>query len=266
MTPCSVRRCARAPSRSPGCRRCPPGRSPWLAGWAAASPRRVSSPIAFALAAVVAGDSGSAGAIALAAVFGAQAYVAVFLAIGCITKRAAVWSLAFVFIVERLLGANLSGIAQLTPSWVARSAFVGLTDAQESLVARGHPARYRRPHPPLLHLGRRPHPHQHQAPLPPAHRQQRLVVVARLRRPPPLRAGWPPAAGDRRPITRRHDVPRPAQPYDASRGGGWRDSPRSSRLASMAPTMTKPTPATARAATWSSLKTTPSTSDTTGMR
>ena len=95
--------------------------------------------IAFALAAVVAGDSGSAGAIALAAVFGAQAYVAVFLAIGCITKRAAVWSLAFVFIVERLLGANLSGIAQLTPSWVARSAFVGLTDAQESLVREGIP-------------------------------------------------------------------------------------------------------------------------------
>ena len=43
------------------------------------------------------------------------------------------------FIVERLLGANLSGIAQLTPSWVARAAFVGLTDAQESLVREGIP-------------------------------------------------------------------------------------------------------------------------------
>lgn len=94
---------------------------------------------AFAVAAVVAGAPASAGAIAVAAVFGAQAYVAVFLAIGCITKRAAVWSLAFVFLVERLLGRALSGIAQLTPSWEARAAFVGLSDARGDLVRDGIP-------------------------------------------------------------------------------------------------------------------------------
>jgi hypothetical protein len=65
--------------------------------------------------------------------------VAVFLAIGCLTRRAAVWSLAFVFLVERLLGAALSGIAQLSPSWVARAVFVDLADAPADLVRSGVP-------------------------------------------------------------------------------------------------------------------------------
>ena len=38
---------------------------------------------------------------------GACPYIAVFIAIGCLTKRTAVWSLAFVFLIERLLGAAL---------------------------------------------------------------------------------------------------------------------------------------------------------------
>ena len=45
----------------------------------------------------------------------------VFIAIGCITRRTAVWSLAFVFLVERLLGAALTGIAQLSPTWESRA-------------------------------------------------------------------------------------------------------------------------------------------------
>jgi ABC-type transport system involved in multi-copper enzyme maturation permease subunit len=108
----------------------------WLAGTLVAAGCLA---IAFALASVVAGAPESAGSIAIAAVFGAQAYIAVFLAIGCITKRAAVWSLAFVFLVERLLGAALSGIAQLSPSWEARAAFVGLSDARDDLVRGGIP-------------------------------------------------------------------------------------------------------------------------------
>ncbi|MEO7428978.1 MAG: hypothetical protein ABIY48_06305 [Acidimicrobiales bacterium] len=94
---------------------------------------------AFALSAVVAGSAGSAGGVALAAAFGAMAYVAVFIAIGCITRRAAVWSLAAVFLVERLLGAALSGIAQLSPSWEARAAFVSFVDAPSDLVRHGIP-------------------------------------------------------------------------------------------------------------------------------
>lgn len=93
----------------------------------------------FALAAVLAGASGSAGPAAIAGAFGAMAYVAVFIAIGCLVRRAAAWSLAFVFLVERLLGAALSGIAQLSPGWEARAAFVDLADASADLVYDGIP-------------------------------------------------------------------------------------------------------------------------------
>ena len=67
----------------------------------------------------------SVGPASLAAAVGARAYVAVFIAIGCLTRRTAVWSLAFVFLVERLLGAALTGIAQLSPTWESRAIFVG---------------------------------------------------------------------------------------------------------------------------------------------
>jgi ABC-2 type transport system permease protein len=95
--------------------------------------------VSFALSAVVAGAGGSAAGAAVAGAVGAMAYVAVFIAIGCMARRAAVWSLAFVFLVERLLGAALSGIAQLSPSWEARAAFVDLVDAQSDLVRHGIP-------------------------------------------------------------------------------------------------------------------------------
>lgn len=96
--------------------------------------------VAFAAAGIVAGASTElAGAAAVAGAVGALAYVAVFVAIGCFARRAAVWSLAFVFLVERLLGAALSGIAQLSPSWVARAAFLDLGGAQASLVRDGIP-------------------------------------------------------------------------------------------------------------------------------
>jgi hypothetical protein len=83
---------------------------------------------AFALSAVVAGAPAYAPAVAVAGAAGASAYVALFMAIGSIAKRAAAWSLAFVFIVERLLGDALTGIAQLSPAWEARAMFVGLVD------------------------------------------------------------------------------------------------------------------------------------------
>ena len=83
---------------------------------------------AFALAAIVAGAPNQAGAIALAGVTGAAAYIAVFIAIGCFTRRAAAWSLGFVFLTERLVGGALSAVAQWSPSWVADAVFVGLTN------------------------------------------------------------------------------------------------------------------------------------------
>lgn len=108
----------------------------WIGGTLAAAG---TLSVAFALAALVAGAPELAGDVAVAGAFGAAAYVAVFIAIGCITKRAAVWSLAFVFLWERLLGAALSGIAQLSPSWEARAAFVGLGNVREDLERTGIP-------------------------------------------------------------------------------------------------------------------------------
>lgn len=110
----------------------------WVGGMIVAS---VTIVPACALAAVIAGASASAGAAALASFAGAAAYVAVFIAFGCIAKRAAVWSLAFVFFVERLLGAALTGIAQWSPTWLSRSAFVELADgAPADLTREGIPA------------------------------------------------------------------------------------------------------------------------------
>ena len=95
--------------------------------------------IAFAAAAVVAGAPETAGSAAVSGLFGAAAYVAVFIAIGCITKRAAVWSLAFVVMVEQLMGNALTGIAQLCPGWMGRAAFLGLTDVRADLERSGMP-------------------------------------------------------------------------------------------------------------------------------
>jgi len=83
---------------------------------------------ATALAALVAGAPGAAGPALLAAAVGSVCYVAIFIAIGAITRRTAIWSLAFVFLVERLLGAALTGIAQLSPTWESRAVLTGLMD------------------------------------------------------------------------------------------------------------------------------------------
>lgn len=91
---------------------------------------------AVAMAAVIAGSPSSAGAMFIAAATGSICYVAVFIAIGCITRRTAVWSLAFVFLIERLLGAALSGIAQLSPTWLAQAVFAGLLDGPPSRLVR----------------------------------------------------------------------------------------------------------------------------------
>lgn len=96
---------------------------------------------AVGLAALIAGSPSSAGAAMAAAAAGSVAYVAVFIAIGCMTRRTAVWSLAFVFLVERLLGGVLTGIAQLSPTWQSRAVFIGLVDdPPRRLVRAGIPA------------------------------------------------------------------------------------------------------------------------------
>lgn len=96
--------------------------------------------LACALAAVVAGAPGAAGAAFLAGTVGSVSYVAVFIAIGALTRRTAVWSLAVVFLVERLLGAALTGIAQISPTWQSRAIFVGyIDDPPQRLIRSGIP-------------------------------------------------------------------------------------------------------------------------------
>jgi hypothetical protein len=41
-----------------------------------------------------------------------------------------------VFLVERLLGAALTGIAQISPTWESRAVFVGLLDDPPSRLVR----------------------------------------------------------------------------------------------------------------------------------
>lgn len=108
----------------------------WLGGTAVAA---ACLSVAFAASAVVAGVPGAVAPIVVSTIFGAMAYVGIFIAIGCIARRAAVWSLAFVFLVERLLGEALAGIAQLCPSWLARSAYIELAAAPEDLLRGGIP-------------------------------------------------------------------------------------------------------------------------------
>ena len=125
----------------------------WLGGTLVAL---VTIAPACALAAVVAGTAKSADAAFVAAVYGSMAYIAIFIAIGCLTRRTAVWSLAFVFLVERLLGAALTGIAQLSPTWESRAVFIGYLDnAPSRLVREGIPRRRERGRSAVAHHDRR---------------------------------------------------------------------------------------------------------------
>ena len=88
------------------------------------------------LAAVIAGVPDHVVPAFVASVVGSITYVALFIAIGCITRRTAVWSLALVFLVERLLGAALTGIAQVSPTWESRAIFIDFIDDPPSRLIR----------------------------------------------------------------------------------------------------------------------------------
>ena len=108
----------------------------WLGGWLVAA--AVLAPAAIA-AAIVAGAPNSALPAAVAALAGAAGYLGLFVAIGATFKRPVVWSLALVILVERLLGAALDGIAQLSPGWLAQAVLVGLTGPAGDLERDGIP-------------------------------------------------------------------------------------------------------------------------------
>ncbi|MGH9209640.1 MAG: hypothetical protein ACRD2C_03060 [Acidimicrobiales bacterium] len=95
----------------------------WLGGWLVTLVTLVP---ALALAPVIAGVPDAAGPMALAGAFGAGAYLALFMMIGVVTRRSALWSLAIVLLGEWLLGTQLSGVAQVSPLWEAQQLFAGL--------------------------------------------------------------------------------------------------------------------------------------------
>jgi ABC-2 type transport system permease protein len=97
----------------------------WLGGWIVAL---VTVVPALVLATLVAGVPEGAGPMAIAAAAGSAAYIALFVMLGVVTRRSAVWALAVVFLGERLLGAALSGIAQISPMWETQQVYAGLAD------------------------------------------------------------------------------------------------------------------------------------------
>lgn len=109
----------------------------WLGGFIVTA--AVAAP-SFAAAAFIAGaPSASAWSAAVAAVAGSAAYVAVFVAIATVVRRAPRVSLAFVFIGERLLGTAMTSIAQISPMWESRSLFLGWAPAAHHLQRKGIP-------------------------------------------------------------------------------------------------------------------------------
>ena len=91
------------------------------------------------LAALVAGSPGTAAPLAVAAALAAAAYVAVFVLVGAVFRLAALWSLVLIFLVEQLLGAVLSGVAQYAPGWLGRGVFADLGTGTESYEYAGVP-------------------------------------------------------------------------------------------------------------------------------
>ena len=108
----------------------------WLGGWLIALVTIVPS---VALSAVVADVPDAIFPIVVSTIPTTAAYLAIFVTIGATVRRAAIWSIAFLILVERLLGAALSGLAQLLPGWLGIAAYEGLAPAGTDLDRPGIP-------------------------------------------------------------------------------------------------------------------------------
>jgi hypothetical protein len=109
----------------------------WLAGFTVAL---AALAVPFGVAALLAGVPGAVGPLVAAAAAGSAAYVAVFVLLGAMTRRAVVWSLGFVVLGERLLGTALSGLAQWCPGWEARAVYARWgPEALDTLHRKGIP-------------------------------------------------------------------------------------------------------------------------------
>ncbi len=110
----------------------------WLGGWLVALVTLVP---ALVIATLIAGVPEGAGAMAIAAASGSAAYIGLFVMLGVMARRSAIWALAVVFLGERLLGTALSGLAQISPMWETQQVYAGLVgdEAGRRLLRDGTP-------------------------------------------------------------------------------------------------------------------------------
>ncbi len=108
----------------------------WLGGWLVALVTLVP---AMALSALVADVPSAAGPMAAATAAGAAAYIALFLLVGVLVRRSALWSLALVLLGEWLLGTPLTAIALVSPLWEAQQVFAGLWSSGGLIERSGMP-------------------------------------------------------------------------------------------------------------------------------
>lgn len=108
----------------------------WLGGWLIAL---VTVGPAFALAALIAGYPEAVGPLMAAAAAGSAGYIALFMLIGALVRRSALWALALVFLGERLVGTNVTGVAQVSPLWQTQQTFAGLWEEGWLLERSGMP-------------------------------------------------------------------------------------------------------------------------------
>jgi ABC-type transport system involved in multi-copper enzyme maturation permease subunit len=108
----------------------------WVAGSALAA---VVVGLPLALSAPLAGSAVNTGPVVVAGVAATTTYVAVFMLIGASVRRGTLWSLTLVYLLEQLLGAVLSGVAQYSPQWLGRSILGDLGTGTEDLLREGVP-------------------------------------------------------------------------------------------------------------------------------
>lgn len=109
----------------------------WLAGSLVAAAALVPAVV---LSAVIAGRADAAAVLVLAVLAASAAYVAVFMAIGVLTRRGMLWSLGFVMVGERTIMPILSSLAQLSPSLLAQATYAGLGPGGADLARSGVPS------------------------------------------------------------------------------------------------------------------------------
>ncbi len=69
-----------------------------------------------------------------------QAIPAIAFAVFIVVEGGLIWALGVVLLGERLLGGVLSGIAQLSPQWLARTAYGELGPDADELLRSGVPS------------------------------------------------------------------------------------------------------------------------------